>query len=268
LNAWRTFVQHVATNYPLSKGIEIWNEPNSAGFWGGCSPSADRYVELFKYASEGIANSANPNIPIILGSPAPHAGTKITPPPGVTSDDHIKWQDWLDQVFTIGDSQYPGWELSQTADILGLHPYRNGAQYDPQHPADALPFDEAALEQYDEAKLSHDPPGIPIWVTEVGVTTTVDPAKVNSPPPSYVGPIGGVSDPTTLEPAQAAADKSIYLALRNRGVPVVIVHRFIDDTSSSAKPPEKGWGVLGSGLRRKAAYCALATVRGLSPSCP
>lgn len=255
LTDWQNFVKQIAANYPLAKGIEIWNEPNSSGFWGDCNPNPDRYVRLLKYAVAGVESSGNPNVPVILGSPAPHPDS---PPTHV----HIAWDDWLNAVFTSASNQFGASWMANHLDVIGLHPYANSTNV-----GDG--FGAAASEEYTSAVNSHDPIGVPVWVTETGTTTTVDSSQASDPPPTYVGPVGG-ADPLTLEPLQASADADIERQLRNDGARVVIIHSFQDNFDPNAAVAEHGYGVLDaqSGVRCKQAYFALAAVRGLSPTCP
>ena len=54
--------------YPA--GIEIWNEPNSARFWGGLLPDPTWYAKMLKSAYQSI-KLGDPNMPVITGGLQP-----------------------------------------------------------------------------------------------------------------------------------------------------------------------------------------------------
>ena len=84
---------------------------------------------------------------------------------------------------------------------------------------------------------------VPLWVTETGVTT--------------------VSRPPRTPEEQATDLVSILTALQERGTPVAIVHRLVDEVRADF-PLEAGFGVIGADhITRKPAFCAIAAFRGV-----
>jgi hypothetical protein len=257
LSDYTSFVSQVVTHYygtsqgfdqkPL--GLEIWNEPNSAHFWGNCDTvnEEDHYAQVFEAAVAGVAASGQSGVKLILGGPAPHGSTSA-------DGTKVQWTTWENGVLAYLQSHDgSSWE-SANIGAIGIHPYRNL----PQQTA-GKSFDQAATDQYDTATglLT----GTPVWVTEVGTSTTgtsTDPVWVSS------------------DSAQADADKAIYDALRNDGARVVVMHRLLDDHSDETSH-EAGWGVLdnqGGPIECRSSYYKLAHERGLllpgddSPNCP
>jgi hypothetical protein len=84
----------VAVRYPDNAGVEIWNEENTARFWGR-EPSAGEYAALLT-ASYHAIKAAAPATRVVLGGPAP-TGTE---------------RDYVAAVL----AQAP-------ADVVAVHPY-------------------------------------------------------------------------------------------------------------------------------------------------
>ena len=82
----------------------------------------------------------------------------------------------------------------------------------------------------------------PIWVTETGVTT---------------------SGPTAVSEAEQATRLGLLESgLRAAaGVEMVLIHTLIE-RNRAVFDPERGYGVITSGLRKKPAYCTLALAWG------
>ena len=87
----------------------------------------------------------------------------------------------------------------------------------------------------------------PIWITETGVSTT--------------GP-GAMS-----EDGQASMLAGLDAGLRSvPGVEMLLFHTLVEPPRGSSSP-ETGFGVVGAGLRRKPAYCSLASAWGRPDAC-
>jgi hypothetical protein len=262
LPAYSRFVADIINRYyefngVRAQGIEVWNEPNSQKFWGGCTPDPVRYARLFAYASFGAALSSHAGIPMVLGAPAPKTNT---------DSDQIEWKSWIQHVVYAGEQFYP--TFAQRVDAIALHPYRTAAQAsNGETPA------QAAALQYQDAKALLDPMtvggfsmrGTPIWVTEVGVQDN---------DPSLPGPYEDPRDypPNTDMDTVLGNDlEQIYGDLRLAGAPVILMYRLMDDDSSS-ETFDKSFGVVrpnGDGsIHCKPGYFLLAQDRGESPSCP
>jgi hypothetical protein len=141
LSDWERFAAAVAGRYPESIAIEVWNEPNSAHFWGG-RPDPQRYAELLEAASAGI-KAVRPAMPVLLGGPAARIGQEL------------QWDSFLRRVYDHGAASF--------SDHLSLHPYatRDG----PVVPQVIDQF-RRAMELVESRHL-----GAGIWVTELGFST-------------------------------------------------------------------------------------------------
>ncbi len=232
--AWGRLVENVADRYPLAKGIEIWNEPNLDPFWGECPLDPARYAKLLEFAHDGIERSSHPGIPIVLASLSP-----------IEDGSSANWLTYLGAVFAAPGLAPP---VPSLFDVMGLHPYRSD-----QDAADNRGFAAAVERDIDLARgflASHGAGDKPVWVTEVGVSTGArrrNPKRVAS------------------AELQAAELRDIYEAVRDHGVPVMIVYRLIDSSHPGEAP---GYGVLTSSFQEKPAYSCLAQLRGLAGSCP
>ena len=83
----------------------------------------------------------------------------------------------------------------------------------------------------------------PLWATEFGASTSGD-------------------KPFSPAAAGDAVVRLLEMFRRVRGIELAIVHRFVEEPSLGGR--EGGFGVLNKGLSPKPAFCALASVRGVS----
>ena len=149
LGDWAAFVGAVARRYPRAIGIEIWNEPNLAGFWGDGSatvrPDPARYAALLEAGYDAV-KAANPRMRVIGGALSP---TQETTPAG-----DVSATEFLADALDAGAAAH--------MDGLSLHPYP-GTGGAPR-----------TLQLIDEVGSVRDEHGaaMPLWLTEVGVTTT------------------------------------------------------------------------------------------------
>jgi hypothetical protein len=144
------------------------------------------------------------------------------------SPGRLPWRDYLRAMVNAGDAEQ--------VDAFAFHPYPGPGS--PDVPAAVV----AEVDAF-EAELDRLGAGdVPVWVTEVGVST--------------VGPNAATPD------EQAADLSGILTALQDRGTPVVIIHRLRDGVVPGF-PLEPGFGVIAAdGRTPKPAYCALGAVRG------
>ena len=148
LGDWAEFVGEVARRYPRVAGIEIWNEPNLAEFWGDGSalvrPDPNRYAVLLEAGYDAV-KSARPRTRVIGGA---LSSTATTTPAG-----DVAAADFLRAVLTAGGAGH--------MDGLSLHPYPGEGEA------------ERTLELIDRVRAVRDEAGATtsLWLTEVGVTT-------------------------------------------------------------------------------------------------
>lgn len=215
---WQAFLGAVARRYPRALGIEIWNEPNLATFWGGASdvvqPDPLRYTSLLS-ASYGAVKSANPRLLVIGGA---LAADQVEPAPG-----DLRPYDFAEAMFQAGAAAY--------MDAISLHPYPGSGGV-----AQTLALIEQLRQARDEVGAR-----TPLWLTEIGVTTT-GPAAVSEA--QQAGELTAVCEAASREP----------------GVEAVYVHNLIELERPHAGP-DAGFGLiqpLGTGaLRPKPALAAL-----------
>jgi hypothetical protein len=138
---WERFASSVAERYPESVAIEVWNEPNSAHFWGG-APDPRRYAELLQGAHDGIKRVA-PSMPVLLAGPAPRI------------DHRFQWDRFLRRAYAHG--------AARASDDLSLHPYA----------IERGPELVQVLDQVKRAQalVHRRHPGARIWITEIGFST-------------------------------------------------------------------------------------------------
>jgi hypothetical protein len=221
LDAYAEFAAAVAERYPDALGIEVWNEPNIPNFWRPL-PDAGRYRELLSLTAERVHESGS-EVPVVMAGPSPTTADQV-------ADDPMKIQfaEFIEEVMSG-----PG---RPDVDAIGTHPYSLL-----QKSADPV---ESTIALFDQARAAAEraAPGIPIWVTEVGLTTA------------------GRHSVSVAEQAQGL--ESIIATLAADGVPVITLHRFFDQ----ANPPfefEAGFGVVEADqTTRKPSFCAVASAAG------
>lgn len=218
LGDWAAFVGAVARRYPRAIGIEIWNEPNLAGFWGDGSatvrPDPARYAALLEAGYDAV-KAANPRMRVIGGALSP---TQETTPAG-----DVSATEFLADALDAGAAAH--------MDGLSLHPYP-GTGGAPR-----------TLQLIDEVGSVRDEHGaaMPLWLTEVGVTTT--------------GPA-----PTSEHEQARQLVEICRSVLRLPDVDALYVHNLIEQPQPGAEF-ETGFGLMQAlpdgTLRTKPAYAAL-----------
>lgn len=192
---------------------EMWNEFNLP-YFGGNGPAASRADVYFNLLKEGYeaSKAMNPDFNVVGGSTV---GIPI---------------DWLEQLFELGGLDY--------MDTLSVHPYRY-----PETP-------EGLLEEIDQLnqliREHNDGETIPIWFTEIGWPTHLNPTGVD-------------------ENTQAAYLIRSYVLSIAAGVEKIFWYNFMD-TGTDKLANEHNFGLirntgdtLGS-YTPKPAYVALATL--------
>lgn len=165
-------------------------------------------------------HAVDPEMPVVASGLAPfeRAG------PG-----RLPWRDYLRAIVNYG--------AAAKIDAFAFHPYPD------LEPGQAAAAEVVGLldevQSYLDARGAG---GIPLWMTEVGVST--------------VGPEARTPEQQSQELVE------ILSALEARGTPVVIFHR-LQDGELAGFPLEAGFGVVAAdGVTLKPAFCAIAAARG------
>lgn len=221
LDEYAGFAVEVAERYPEAIGIEVWNEPNIPNFWRP-APDAEVYRELLATTADAVHESGS-QVPVVMAGPSP-----TTQEMAASEPQKIPFVQFIEEVMASPGA--PG------ADAIGTHPY-SLLQRDREPVAESIRLFEQA-----RAAARRVAPELPVWVTEIGLST----AGRNSVTPKQ----------------QAEGLRAIFVAMERAGVPVITVHRFFDQ----ADPPftfEEGFGVVADDRStRKPAFCALAELAG------
>lgn len=221
IQAYADLAAQVAERYPEALGIEVWNEPNIPNFWRP-APDPMLYREMLTLTAEAVHGTGS-GVPVVMAGPSPTTGGQVAEDPA-----KIAFVPFIEQVMSGPDAP--------DVDAIALHPYSLL-----QEEADPVEESVRLYEQGREAAESV-APGLPIWVTEVGLTTAGQYAVTPS--------------------QQAAGLEEIVRTIADDGVPVISVHRFFDQLD----PPlqfEEGFGVVESDrVTPKPSFCSAAEAVG------
>jgi hypothetical protein len=144
------FAARVAQRYPDSLGLEVWNEPNWALYWGG-TPDPYAYGEMVGIVASAV-DAAEPSMPVITAGLSPHIHNEV---------DAVAYEHFLRLAYQTGGPQQ--------ADAIGAHPYPNR-----RYVEDYLGNIRVNLYRYLRVMEEFGDAGKPIWVTETGTSTTED----------------------------------------------------------------------------------------------
>ncbi len=221
--AYADFAVAVAERYPNSTGVQVWNEPNIPKFWAP-TPNTSEYRKLLRQTAAAMQSSGS-KVPVVYGAPSPIDGVDAAGRTG-----KIPATTFLRETLKGG---VPG------LDVVALHPYAFNEAGDQIRNGIAIYDSQAAV-------VESVAPTLPIWVTEIGFTTS--------------------SGFRVTTDEQAAALSATYEALVERGVKLISVHRLFDQVNPELAF-EAGMGVIAADRDTvKPAYCSLAILRGLRPS--
>jgi hypothetical protein len=148
------FVHAVASRYKGQiKGYVIWNEPNLAVEWGGDEPDPEAYIEMLKVAYARI-KEADPSALVVSAGLAPTNEQSTQ-----ALDDRL----FLERMYQAGAREY--------FDVLGAHVY--GFGHPPDDPHDAHQgLNISRIHDLRKIMLAHDDADKPVWITELGWTTS------------------------------------------------------------------------------------------------
>jgi hypothetical protein len=210
---WEELLALVTRRYPRSAGIELWNEPNLTTFWQP-TPEPERYARLLRRGYRAVKRADN-RMKVVLGG----LSNRQTSDAG-----NVSLREFLERVYDAG--------AKGRMDALSFHPYP-ASRTDPVMVESVLQVLEAREQARDTAT--------PLWVTEIGATTT-----------------GTDSELRFTEKQQAETLVDAYERLRRvPGVEVFIVHTLIDPIEAPDNP-EAGYGVLRADGTPRPVLCALA----------
>lgn len=168
---WR---QHPHLPRYLPAGLELWNEENTSGFWGGRPPSPRQYAAMIKAAYRAIKR-ADRGMTVVTGGLAPagaYNDVTCSYKKGSTGHDAAAWNglNYLQALYADGARGY--------FNAIAWHPYNywNGATA-----AQMLRYGRcSAWTQLDGTPTSvrslmtgHGNAGLRVWITETGVPTCV-----------------------------------------------------------------------------------------------
>jgi hypothetical protein len=221
-DSYADFTAEVAERYPDALGIEIWNEPNIPNFWRP-TPDAGLYRELLSASADAIHETGS-DVPVVMAGPSPTGPEQVADDPT-----KIEFPDFIQEVMAEPDPP--------DVDALALHPY--GLLKDGVGPV------EASVDLYEQGREATEAvaPDLPVWVTEIGLTTA------------------GLSAVSPEE--QAEGLEQLVTTLADDDVPVIAIHRFFDDPESELKF-EQGFGVVDGSGAPKPAFCAAADALGVT----
>lgn len=234
---WAEYVRKLVERYPDAVGVEVWNEPNSVLLFPP-RPDPVRFEKLLAAAHDAV-KEVDPGMPVVLG--------------GLFASDRTGGYAIADQEFLAAVLAAGG---GDEIDAIGAHPYPRTREPE----AGPVRYDLSAMQRaLDRLRSARDAFGyseLPIWITEVGVSTM---SGARFPP----GVSGAVQARVLLDALRIARDAG--------DVQLVLIHRLLDLEAGSATGPlagvEAGFGVFGASGRAKPAACALSNRFGGSLTC-
>ncbi len=140
----------VAKRYPLSAGIQVWNEPNYIPYWGS-DPDPQAYGDMALHVADAV-HSTGADIPVISAGLAPI---------WADSTDGMAFDTFLRRAYETGGPQL--------TDAIGVHPYPFG-----NFTQDYLSEIRATLYRHLAVMNEFGESAKPIWVTEVGISHYID----------------------------------------------------------------------------------------------
>jgi hypothetical protein len=213
--AYAELLERVAERYPKSAGLEVWNEPNYVAFW--TQPDPRRYAQVLCAGYRAVKRAA-PGMSVVSGG----LGNKPVDP----SSGDVSLKDFATGVFRAGGGR--------CLDAIGIHPYPLGPDVRPV---------KATLDDVRRLRRRFGFPDRPLWVTEIGVSTT-----------------GGAQ--LAVTPREQASE----LARLYRQVAVMpdveafFLHSLVVPPGPGSDP-EAGYGIFEADLQPKPAFSELRRAR-------
>ena len=220
LDEMAIFLREAIRRYPGAVAVEIYNEPNLIPFWRG-TPDPEYYAELLKVGYEAT-KSVRPDMPVLFAGLAPVKDT---------DEKQMNFSEFFTRALDAGAVGH--------FDALSAHPY-----FRPFLRRDYIGRVGDHLAELKTTAFKHGFEEMPIWITEMGVSTAGN---------------GAIS-----EAEQAERTEALYSATRRMPqVEAVILHRLFDTEGTGTS--EDGWGLVRSDRRVKPAYCAVAGLNERHP---
>jgi hypothetical protein len=249
---WSAYVRAVTARYPQAAGIEVWNEPNlAAAFY----PQADpvRYTQLLSEAYTAV-KSVNSSMPVISG------GLAMNDTDGAGGSGYAS-RTFLAGMYAAGARRY--------MDAVGIHAYPTDTASD-----GSMVWDPAALarwlQQVDDVAASNGVQAPPVWITEMGVSTSTEhgfpPAATPDQQASYLSSMINMAQ--TDPEVRAAIIDSLQDAPQDvlgdllNGVTGPLINYDVSYTQL-----EEGLGVFTSSWVPKPAACAVGKEFGGTITC-
>jgi hypothetical protein len=221
---WAQFVSEVARRFPQAAAIEIWNEPNLQYFWKPY-PDPAHYADLV-HVGYWAVKQVDPNMPVLAGSLAPTQTDERDASGAIT-----KWplNSFLDSAYR----SYPS--IKNRMNGISLHLVYQSLDFG-QGSLFAKAFADArsVSQRYGDG-------GIPLWITESGLTTS-----------------GSIA--YTQEQQADGLLRQYRRLMTMPDVKAFIIHTLMDRYEIPADDLNRGFGAIVSWqpFTPKLAYCAFA----------
>ena len=229
-----TFANKAVERYtPLGVSTwEVWNEPNTAGFWQP-EPNPTAYVALLRATSDAI-HSVDPSAVVVSGGLAPSA----------TSSGNISPIDFLSDFCQAGGAS--------AADAIGFHAYSY-----PVLPGDVEPWNAwsqmaQTTPSLESVMASCGIGAKKIWITEYGATTNGSGVTATSAN-HEIG--NGPNHVDEALQAQMATD-SVALAASSKFIGALFWYSY-KDLGTDTNNPEDSFGLRRFGGSAKPAWFSL-----------
>src|SRR4051794_21757035 len=218
LDAWRDAIQTLARRYPRLAAIEVWNEPNLKMFWSS-GPDPRRYATLVEEAYDA-ARAVGSGVAILGGALSAASDRDEAAHPTTM----MSYRHFLKGMYDAG--------VRGHMDGLSLHPYPEDA--------DLWRFFEMLTDVRDIRDAAGD--DTPLWVTEIGATTT-----------------GWDPNFTFDDDSQAWTLERVVAELRAMpDVRAIVAHPLLEPVRYPFVSGERGYGVVRADGTPRPAFCALS----------
>jgi hypothetical protein len=273
------YVRNAIAPYPAIRDVVIWNEVNKQMFWrpqysdGGESAAPAAYVALLAHCYDSL-HAFRPGMNVVTsmsarGNDNPNASSNVSHSP-------VRF------VLAMGEAYRRSGRTRPIFDTIGHHPYGEHSRERPyrRHPLSLTigqgDWDKLLQALHDGFRASRQPvPGrcvegkcAPIWYTEIGYQTTVDPAVASiyrgAENVEHVVPWSGPGDPPGATPDEKSLAPDHVTQLRD-AIRLAYCQPYVEAYFNFLlrdEPDLAGWqsGLLWADWRPKPAYAAYAAL--------